>query len=235
VTVTIFKIGKAIPPNLPKNKIALKGLDVLIPRSLFFWTVSIEAAVLIILLGTLAYDRFVSGTAAPPSPADVGQSEGALRIPALVEPVIVIDKSDMVLILYDGQREVIRFPAALGKRSGDKVHEGDCKTPEGAFYVCLKNPQSKFVLSLGLSYPNADHARRGLRDGLITQQEYDRIISALRQGRKPPWNTALGGEIMIHGCRDGERGTRGCIAIENDVIKELFPRIPVGTPVIIKE
>jgi hypothetical protein len=51
----------------------------------------------------------------------------------------------------------------------DKIRAGDRRTPEGEFYICMKNSHSQFYLSLGLSYPNQKHAERGLRDGLITR------------------------------------------------------------------
>jgi L,D-peptidoglycan transpeptidase YkuD (ErfK/YbiS/YcfS/YnhG family) len=39
---------------------------------------------------------------------------------------------------------------------------------------------------------------------------------------------------MIHGCRNGGRDTQGCIALEDDAIRELYPAIPPGTPVRIQ-
>jgi lipoprotein-anchoring transpeptidase ErfK/SrfK len=39
---------------------------------------------------------------------------------------------------------------------------------------------------------------------------------------------------MIHGDRRGGRTTQGCIALEDRDILELFPKIPVGTRVIVK-
>ena len=59
------------------------------------------------------------------------------------------------------------WPVKLGRRSetGDKVQEGDEITPSGSFYVCTRNDQSICYLALGLSYPNAEDAERGLRDG----------------------------------------------------------------------
>ncbi|HSR37076.1 MAG TPA: L,D-transpeptidase family protein, partial [Desulfurivibrionaceae bacterium] len=98
-----------------------------------------------------------------------------------------------------------------------------------------KNPRSKYHLSLGLSYPNIEHAERGLRDRLIDERQYDSIVRSITQGRIPPSNTALGGEIFIHG--DGEfwQWTYGCVALRNKDIEELYPVIKVGTEVIIKK
>jgi murein L,D-transpeptidase YafK len=112
-----------------------------------------------------------------------------------------------------------------------KVREGDGCTPEGEFYVCVKNAASKFYLSLGLSYPNAEDAERGLRDGLITKAQHDQIISAISRKVRPPWDTPLGGQIFIHGNGSRSDWTWGCVAVEDAEIKELFDALPMGTPV----
>ena len=117
---------------------------------------------------------------------------------------------------------------------GDKVREGDRRTPEGNFYIFTKNDKSSFYLSLGISYPNAAHAERGLRDGLISKSQYDTILAALGALKAPPQNTKLGGDIYIHGNGSGSDWTWGCVALENADIRELFNLVGVGTPVTIK-
>jgi murein L,D-transpeptidase YafK len=117
---------------------------------------------------------------------------------------------------------------------GDKVRQGDRRTPEGDFYIFTKNDRSAFYLSLGVSYPNAAHAGRGLRDSLITMTQYDTIIQALNAHKAPPQNTKLGGDIYIHGNGAASDWTWGCVALENDDIRELFNAVTVGTPVTIK-
>jgi lipoprotein-anchoring transpeptidase ErfK/SrfK len=152
----------------------------------------------------------------------------------LVNPAILIDKSSRLLAVYDNGQLVKVYPAAVGGQAGDKQKEGDRRTPEGEFFVCVKNNASKYTRALGLSYPTEEDAHRGLQAGLITRREHSRILAELRAGRRPPWNTALGGEIMIHGDRRGGRDTLGCIALEDDDIIELFPKIPLGTRVVIR-
>lgn len=164
-------------------------------------------------------------------PFDVCWTTQGLGRPA--EPRVKICKSAHVLTVFDGERAVKSYRVAVGGGHGDKTREGDRCTPEGRFYVCTKNPQSRYVLSLGLSYPNVEDARRGLRDGLISRAEYDRIVQAIRRRTRPPWDTALGGEIMIHGDGAGRDWTLGCIAMDDDAIRELYPALPVGAPVVI--
>ena len=152
---------------------------------------------------------------------------------ALSRPSVKVCKAAHVLSVFDGERCVKSYRAAVGGGKGDKVREGDRCTPEGEFTVCLKNPDSDYVLSLGLSYPNAEDAARGLRDGLIDRAEHGAIVQAIRGGDCPPWKTALGGEIMIHGCGAGRDWTLGCIALDDDDIRELYPALPLGTPVTV--
>src|SRR5205823_14674797 len=105
---------------------------------------------------------------------------------------------------------------------------------EGDFYIFTKNDQSAFYLSLGISYPNEAHATRGLHDGLITKTQYDTIMNALKAKQAPPQNTRLGGDIYIHGNGSGSDWTWGCVALENEDIRELFSAVGVGTPVTIQ-
>jgi murein L,D-transpeptidase YafK len=77
--------------------------------------------------------------------------------------------------------------------AGPKLEAGDGQVPEGVYEVNKFNPQSHFLLSLGVSYPNA----------------LDRIRSA---GKR------TGGDIYIH----GDCVTIGCLPLTDDKIKELY-------------
>ena len=154
-----------------------------------------------------------------------------LKLP-LSSPRVVVEKGARRLRLYAGGELVRVRRVVLGfEPVADKVRQGDGRTPEGDFQICMKNERSKFYLSLGLTYPNAEDAERGLRDGLITRAEHKSITRALAAGRCPPWNTALGGEVFIHGGGTSGDWTLGCVALENPEIKELFDALPAGTPV----
>ncbi len=163
----------------------------------------------------------------------------ARPLPALHNPSILVDKSARVLSVFDNGQLVKQYRCITGSNTGDKVKSGDMKTPEGVFYVCVKNPKSKFTRSLGLSYPDAGDAARGLKAKWITRRQHNQIVDAIRTRRQPLWNTTLGGEIMIHGWRTDANnrvrsGTLGCIAIDDACILELFPQIKTGTQVTIR-
>lgn len=157
-----------------------------------------------------------------------------LKLP-LKNPQIVVLKSKRRLELYSDGKQVRVYKVGLGLNPvPDKVRQGDRATPEGEFYVFTRNNRSTFYLSLGISYPNAEDAARGLRDKLISRAQHDAIVRAIKRKATPPQNTALGGDIYIHGNGAGSDWTWGCVALENEHIKELFDAIPVGTPVTIK-
>lgn len=176
-----------------------------------------------------AAQRSISSEARPAE-----QDRSPLRLP-LIAPRIVVKKARRQLLLFSAGKRVRTYRIGLGLSPlGDKVRAGDRRTPEGEFYIFTKNERSAFYLSLGLSYPNLAHAERGLRDGLITRAQYDAITRALRAGKAPPQDTRLGGDIYIHGNGAGSDWTWGCVALENEDIRELFGAVSVGTPVRIE-
>lgn len=154
----------------------------------------------------------------------------------LREARIIINKTTRKLYLYSGSSVARIYPVSLGfDPENDKEKEGDGRTPEGIFYVCNKNPQSRFYLSLGVSYPNLEDAERGLKDGIISYHEYEMIVRAMKHNKRPPWFTPLGGAICIHGGGVDWDWTEGCIALENSHMQELYRAVPVGTPIVIKK
>lgn len=153
----------------------------------------------------------------------------------LKNSLIVIKKKERLLELYDNQKIVKTYKIVLGfAPTGNKTRQGDGKTPEGEFYVFTKNDRSKFYLSLGLSYPNTEDARRGLQNKLISQKEFDLIAKAISEKKMPLQNTKLGGEIYIHGGGGETDWTQGCVALADEEIKEIFDAVEVGTIVKIE-
>ncbi len=138
------------------------------------------------------------------------------------QAAIVVCKENHRLTLYAAGKLVRVYRAELGYNSArDKAHAGDAATPEGRYRVTAKKGQgnSGYYKALLLNYPN-DEDR--------VQFERDR-----RAGRLPRW-ARLGGLIEIHG--EGGRGkdwTKGCVALSNPDIDDLFRRVGVGTPVTI--
>jgi murein L,D-transpeptidase YafK len=153
---------------------------------------------------------------------------------------IVVRKRARTLLLECDGRPGRTFRVQIGRNvEADKAVEGDEATPLGEFYVCAKNPRSRYFLSLCLSYPNLEHAARGLAAGLISPAEHAAIADAIRRQVMPPQHTRLGGEIYLHGhgarapAQPAKDWTRGCIALEDADMQELYERASLGTPVLI--
>ena len=154
-----------------------------------------------------------------------------LQLP-IDRPRIVVYKQQRKLEFYSDQKLLRTYRVALGFNPvPDKQREGDGATPEGEFYIFVKNNKSAYYLSLGISYPNAEDAQRGFRDGLINKKQRDAILEAMKRKTAPPQYTQLGGLIYIHGNGAGKDWTWGCVALENADIKELYDAVSVGTPV----
>ena len=150
------------------------------------------------------------------------------------EVSIRVKKAERLLELWQGNTLIGSFSIGLGRNpEGHKQREGDGKTPEGEYYVCVKNHNSSFYLSLGVSYPNKVDAAAALEDGRIDRAVYNRIVDAIDKGQQPDWYTSLGGEIMIHGHGGSRDWTAGCIAVDNEVMDILFEYCSVGTKITI--
>ena len=135
---------------------------------------------------------------------------------------LVLMKSRRELVVYYHGDPVRTYYVALGRNPvGDKERIGDNRTPEGLFFIQGRNPNSRYHLSLRISYPDATHRAR-----------------AARLGVEP------GGDIMIHGLPAEQAAfgaahrdydwTNGCIAVTNKEIEELWSVIRDGTPIQIK-
>jgi len=148
---------------------------------------------------------------------------------------ILVIKSERKLYLLDRDSVLLRAPVGLGRvPGGAKAREGDGKTPEGVYAVCLVKPDGKYGRSLGLNFPNAADARAALVTKAIDEAVFRAIVAAEADNRRPPWGTALGGEIYIHEGGAHEDWTQGCIALEPSDMDTLFLYHPQITQVEIR-
>lgn len=125
---------------------------------------------------------------------------------------IQVRKKERKLQLIGNGKILKTYEIMLGGNPvGHKRFRLDNRTPEGAYRIDRRNPNSRFYRSLGISYPN----------------RWDRAYAA-KKGKSP------GGDIFIHGQPNGYKGTllmdwtRGCIAVSNADMSELWSLIPVG-------
>lgn len=141
---------------------------------------------------------------------------------------IVVDKSDYELSIYDSEGWLITFPIVLGNDDlGDKLIQGDRKTPEGTFTIINKRVHNKWNRFMGIDYPTAADVEK---------------FNHRKQMGQIPQNAKLGGDIGIHGTWPREEyavdqfqnWTLGCISLKNEHVQQLFKIIPVGTRITIK-
>jgi murein L,D-transpeptidase YafK len=190
-----------------------------------------------ILAGVVGAAVFVWGAVAQGQTTESARPESASKPPRLhlENPWILIEKTKRKLTLSSGGKAVrvchiaIGAEPALGKRSAR-----DLRSPSGTYYICVKNPKSKCYLSMGLSYPNIEDAQHALDAKVINRLEYAQIVKANRSKSQPPWNTALGGSIFIHGGGSNRAVTHGCIGLSNKDIRVLFYSVPLGTRVVLR-
>lgn len=197
-----------------------------------------KTKIVLILIGVgaawlcLLFGRQLVATVAQETARDENANQ---KLPALKNPRVIIKKKSRELQVFDQDKLVKTYTVALGFAPvGDKAKQGDGRTPEGVYRIAVKNPESRFYLSLGLNYPNNKDARQGLSDKIISQVEHDQIVAANNNKKLPPQNTRLGGEIYIHGGGTTEDWTWGCAALRDEEIKELFDALPLDTPVLIE-
>ena len=127
---------------------------------------------------------------------------------------IVVEKAKRRLYIDRNGKHIFNLPINLGKVPvGNKVKEGDGRTPEGNYYLDYNiNVYASYHLGFHISYPNADDLAR-----------------AKKQGVKP------GGDVMIHGTSAARAGlkdwTNGCIALSNahmdTLMKYYYRTIPI--------
>ncbi len=131
--------------------------------------------------------------------------------------------------VFDSTNECLAvYPVAFGNKDlGDKMVQGDRRTPEGKFKICLKRKHSKWSRFLLIDYPNAESMAR------FNQRKAAGLI---------PADSQIGGGIGIHGTWPNEdyaidrsqNWTEGCISTKNRYIEELFEVLPVGTQIEIR-
>jgi murein L,D-transpeptidase YafK len=141
---------------------------------------------------------------------------------------IVVDKSDYEMHVYDAEGWLITYPVVFGNKDmGDKLYQGDRKTPEGTFSIILKKYHQKWDRYLALNYPTAADVEK------FNQRKAQGMI---------PKSARIGGDIGIHGTWPREdyaidqfqNWTLGCISLKNEHVEQLYSMISVGTKITIQ-
>jgi murein L,D-transpeptidase YafK len=110
---------------------------------------------------------------------------------------------------------------------GDKMQEGDGRTPEGWFKIRDQYPHKSWSKFIWIDYPNSNSKLN------FSNRKKQKIIDA---------SAKIGGDVGIHGVPVGrddmiERKidwTLGCISLKNDDINELYGLVKPGTSIFIE-
>ena len=145
--------------------------------------------------------------------ASVADASGTIQ----ADKVLVVKNEKLLLLLRDG-KILKSYRVAIGRKPGRRVRQGDNRTPEGRYVIDGRNPGSSYYKALHISYPNASD-----------------VSNARKLGVSP------GGEVLIHGLPSGFEDlgpshadlnwTRGCIAVSNEEMDEIWELVADGTPV----
>jgi murein L,D-transpeptidase YafK len=135
---------------------------------------------------------------------------------------VLIEKKERRLTLRSKGEVIKTYKMALGGDPvGPKERQGDNKTPEGTYIIDSRNGDSDYHLSLHISYPNEKDKMRAKELGV-----------------------SPGGDIMIHGIKNSFSWvgtshaevdwTKGCIAVTDEEMEEIYKLVPNGTIVEIR-
>ncbi len=127
---------------------------------------------------------------------------------------ITKDGQTLFMLAHQSPLKMTRqFPCTTGQSEGDKLVEGDMKTPEGVYFVGHRMPAGNLDYELygGVAY------------SLNFPNPVDRIKGKTGSG------------IWIHGRGKSlaPRDTRGCVALNTDDLRSMEGDLSRGTPVII--
>lgn len=131
----------------------------------------------------------------------------------------LMDKKSRTLTVWEYESEKLKlhgaWPADFGRQQGDKVAEGDYKTPEGIYFFQTM-----------MDGRRVDFNQYGVR---IFTMDYPNYFDRLEK------KTGTG--IWLHAIPDTKsllRGSRGCVVVRNEVIEELAKYIDLKrTPIVV--
>lgn len=157
--------------------------------------------------------------AAQPPPA--GKLPRALVALTSESPyALLVDKTQRTLTLWKWTNDQLTlvgsYPTDIGRNNGDKVAEGDRRTPEGVYFFL--NIREK---------PSLDFNLYGVK---AYETDYPNYFDRLEK--------KSGTGIWLHAIPDSQslwRGSKGCVVVRNKTIEELTPYITLkSTPMVVQ-
>ncbi len=171
------------------------------------------------------------------SPQLDGCASSVAELPAstLYDPADPRLRASTLLVAHKSARRLMLFRHGVADRcvamglgfdpQGHKQREGDGRTPEG-WYRTSDKPWSDFPGAIAIHYPNHEDAAVAREDGRLASVEYTDVVEALDLDLVPPQQTAMGGEVLIHGGGSQQDWTLGCMALSDDDLAGLRDALP---------
>ncbi|MBN2241544.1 MAG: L,D-transpeptidase [Acidobacteria bacterium] len=133
---------------------------------------------------------------------------------------IIVDKFNHLCLLIQRGRVQKRYSADLGRKWYQRKSQArDASVPEGEYAVSRMIPRGKYGQALMIDYPSAEDTAR---------------FQSLRRKGILPAGARIGGYIEIHGGGGKDSDwTDGCVALNDDDMRELYGFAYAGMPVTI--
>ena len=138
---------------------------------------------------------------------------------------ILVKKAERVVEILFKDELLIKYPCVLGfDPVGDKMQEGDGKTPEGKFKIKAMYPHKSWSYFIWFDYPNQSSYLK------FKERKANNMISP---------TATIGGEVGFHGVPEKNDEiiekkidwTLGCISLSTKNIKDLYQSIGLETTI----
>ena len=147
-------------------------------------------------------------------------STGA-EIRSKIDHIVVYKKKRRLYTYLDGKK-INEFRISLGKNGdkGDKIKQGDYRTPEGKYKIVRKKCDPRLYKSLMISYPNKEDLEDARKMGL-------KAGGYITIHGQPKWNAnGIGDDYTLT-----KDWTEGCIAVTNKALDKLWSSVKNGVTI----
>lgn len=153
--------------------------------------------------------------------------------------IVVLKRQRKIALYQNGKLANLNdkpacFDISLGSWPYESKVKTDYKsTPEGWYKVARKRteypydlwPSTSFYKALHVSYPERKDVESAREQIVIDDATAKSLLDQINQGKLADQNTAMGGQILIHGWDDSLPSTFGCVGMRNRDIDILFDAV----------
>jgi len=200
----------------------------------------ISLGILVFFIGMLVYGMFLNL-----KEISLYRAMEKNGIAKITEPNILIDTQHYSLELYEKDTLLKKYNVVFGLNHSTKDWLGrKNSTPLGEYHICRIDTSVKYHKELMLDFPNEKDAAEALKNGIISKEDFRKIIEYSKDHNCSYDGTPLGADISIHGIGKYNlifknlpfafNWTNGSIAMSNEAVDELYSVVKIGTRVTIR-